>query len=86
MSKGTFGLALSGGGSRAAAFHRGTLMGLADVGLLSEVAVVSTVSGGSIFGAAWMASQSRGETLDAFLASMRAELASAVTEAYPSWG
>ena len=75
MSKGTFGLALSGGGSRAAAFHRGMLMGLADAGLLSEVAVVSTVSGGSIFGAAWMASQARGETLDAFLASMRAELA-----------
>lgn len=50
-------------------------MGLADVGLLPEVAVVSTVSGGSVFGAAWMASQSRKETLDDFLAAMRDELA-----------
>ncbi|MGA9751589.1 MAG: patatin-like phospholipase family protein [Acidobacteriota bacterium] len=71
----SFGLALSGGGSRAAAFHRGTLLGLSETGLLDAVEVVSTVSGGSVFGAAWMASRARGEALETFLAEMRAELA-----------
>lgn len=42
------GLALSGGGSRAVAFHLGTLRALEDLGLLDEVAVVSGVSGGSV--------------------------------------
>jgi hypothetical protein len=35
------GIALSGGGSRAAAFHRGTLRGLEDVALLASLDVVS---------------------------------------------
>ena len=42
------GLALSGGGSRAVAFHLGTLRALEDLGLLDEVSVVSGVSGGSV--------------------------------------
>jgi hypothetical protein len=44
-------LALSGGGFRASLFHLGVLKRLAEVNLLSRVEVVSTVSGGSIFGA-----------------------------------
>ena len=42
------GLALSGGGSRAVAFHLGTLRALEDLNLLNEVDVISGVSGGSV--------------------------------------
>lgn len=42
------GLALSGGGVRAAGFHLGVLQRLAVAGRLEEVEVISTVSGGSI--------------------------------------
>jgi NTE family protein len=45
------GLALSGGGSRAAAFHLGCLRALDDLGLLDRIQVISTISGGSIIGA-----------------------------------
>ena len=44
----TIGLALSGGGSRAVAFHLGTLHALEDLNLLNEVDVISGVSGGSV--------------------------------------
>ncbi len=47
----TLGLALSGGGFRAAFFHVGVLARLAERDLLRRVAVISTVSGGSIIGA-----------------------------------
>ena len=45
------GLALSGGGFRASFFHLGVLARLADTGVLSQVEVISTVSGGSVIGA-----------------------------------
>ena len=45
------GLALSGGGFRAAFFHIGVLARLAETGILRRVEVLSTVSGGSIVGA-----------------------------------
>ena len=45
------GLALSGGGHRAAFFHIGVLAKLAEHGLLRRIEVISTVSGGSIVGA-----------------------------------
>jgi NTE family protein len=45
------GLALSGGGSRAIAFHLDCLRALNELGLLNRVAVLSTVSGGSVIGA-----------------------------------
>lgn len=45
------GLALSGGGSRAMAFHLGCLRALNDLGVLDKVNVVSTISGGSVIGA-----------------------------------
>lgn len=44
----SIGLTLSGGGSRAVAFHLGTLRALEDLELLAEVNVISGVSGGSI--------------------------------------
>jgi NTE family protein len=46
------GLALSGGGIRAAVFHLGVLRRLAFERLLESVSVVSTVSGGSLVAAA----------------------------------
>lgn len=42
------GLALSGGGYRAAAYHIGTLRALHKLGVLGKVDVISSVSGGSI--------------------------------------
>jgi predicted acylesterase/phospholipase RssA len=45
------GLALSGGGFRAAFFHVGVLARLAELRLLARVDIISTVSGGSIVGA-----------------------------------
>lgn len=45
------GLCLSGGGSRAALFHLGVLRRLNEVGALSQVDTISTVSGGSILAA-----------------------------------
>src|SRR6202047_4763451 len=45
------GLALSGGGSRAIAFHLGCLRALNQLGLLDRVVILSTVSGGSVLGA-----------------------------------
>lgn len=46
-------LALSGGGARAMAFHLGCMRALHDRSLLERVAVLSTVSGGSVIGACW---------------------------------
>ena len=45
------GIALSGGGFRAIAFHLGCLRALNDLNLLSRVQVISSVSGGSIIAA-----------------------------------
>jgi len=49
------GLALSGGGSRAIAFHLGCLRALHELRILSKVKVLSTVSGGSVIGALYAA-------------------------------
>jgi NTE family protein len=45
------GLALSGGGSRAMAFHLGCLRALDQLSVLRKVGVLSTISGGSVIGA-----------------------------------
>ena len=45
------GLALSGGGSRAIAFHLGCLRALNDRGILDQVGVLSAVSGGAVLAA-----------------------------------
>ena len=47
----TIGLALSGGGSRAIAFHLGCLRALHARGILDEVLTISSVSGGSVLAA-----------------------------------
>src|SRR5690242_15833272 len=41
-------IALSGGGTRAMAFHAGVLRFLAEAGLLGRIAHISSVSGGSL--------------------------------------
>jgi NTE family protein len=51
--KATIGLALSGGGSRAIAFHLGCLRALHDLGLLNRVQVISAVSGGAVITGAY---------------------------------
>lgn len=48
---GMIGLALSGGGSRAMAFHLGCLRALNELSLLDKIGVISTISGGSVIGA-----------------------------------
>ncbi|MCB9808709.1 ThiF family adenylyltransferase [Candidatus Peribacteria bacterium] len=51
------GLALSGGGSRAIAFHLGCLRALHERGILPQLSVVSAVSGGSVIAAMYAYSQ-----------------------------
>jgi NTE family protein len=53
QGKDRIGIALSGGGYRAAGFHLGTLKKLSELGILAKVDVLSTISGGSITGAAY---------------------------------
>src|SRR5260370_19801791 len=48
------GLALSGGGFRASAFHLGRLSALDELGLLPQISNLSTVSGGTIAGVSWL--------------------------------
>ncbi|MGD8910498.1 MAG: patatin-like phospholipase family protein [Chromatiales bacterium] len=61
-----YGLALSGGGLRAAAFHCGALRALQDINHVDEINALSAVSGGSLFGAAWMAAQEDGTSQKTF--------------------
>lgn len=51
MTAGNVALALSGGGSRAIAFHLGCLRALHKNGILQNVAAISSVSGGSVLAA-----------------------------------
>ena len=48
------GLALSGGGYRAAAYHLGTLRALYKLGVLDKIDTISSVSGGSIVSAYYL--------------------------------
>lgn len=48
------GLALSGGGYRAAAFHLGVFKKLKELDILGKIDVISTISGGSIIGAHYL--------------------------------
>ncbi len=59
------GLALSGGGSRAIAFHLGCLRALNDRGILEQIKVISGVSGGSVIGALYAYSDGTFEEFDA---------------------
>ncbi|MBZ4416545.1 patatin-like phospholipase family protein [Myxococcus sp. RHSTA-1-4] len=71
---GPLALSLSGGGYRAAAFHLGTLRFLDGVGLLPDVVGLSTVSGGTLTGLAWVVSQLDGKTFPEFYESYSAYL------------
>jgi predicted acylesterase/phospholipase RssA len=57
---GAIALSLSGGGYRAAAFHLGSLWYLDRVGILKDVSILSTVSGGTILGAKYAIAAKRG--------------------------
>ncbi len=64
MSRGRIGLALSGGGSRAIAFHLGCMRSLNKHNLLKDIKVISTVSGGSVIGAMYAYSNDSFEEFD----------------------
>src|SRR2546422_5378907 len=65
------GLALSGGGSRAIAFHLGCLRALNDLGILQKTRVMSIVSGGSVIGALYAYGQYTSfEAFDAHVVSL----------------
>lgn len=66
----TIGLALSGGGSRAIAFHLGCLRALHELGILPKVKVISTVSGGSVIGALYAAADGSFPEFEAKVRSM----------------
>ncbi|HEV3051169.1 MAG TPA: patatin-like phospholipase family protein, partial [Longimicrobium sp.] len=66
---GNLALSLSGGGYRAAAFHLGSLSLMSRVGLLPSVVGLSTVSGGTICGMAWVVSLIEGKSFDDFYKS-----------------
>ena len=72
MSEPKIALALSGGGARAMAFHLGCLRALHDLGILERVRILSTVSGGSVIGAFYAASD---DPFPTFEAGIRAVLA-----------
>lgn len=63
------GLALSGGGSRAIAFHLGCLRALNDLGVLDKINVLSTISGGSVIGAYY--AYTPGKSFDEFESDIR---------------
>jgi len=63
---GPIALCLSGGGYRAAAFHLGTLSYLERVGLLKDVSILSTVSGGTIVGMKYALSTQEGISFNDF--------------------
>jgi len=64
-SSNKIGLALSGGGSRAIAFHLGCLRALHDRGVINQIKVISSVSGGSVIGALYTYSDSDFEKFEA---------------------
>lgn len=75
------GLALSGGGTRAAVFHMGVLLRLADEGLLESVSQLSTVSGGSLAIAAMLgANDNRWPTSTEFRARLYAAVRNVLTQ------
>lgn len=66
------GLALSGGGYRAAAYHIGTLRALHKLNILDKIDVISSVSGGSITAAYYALNKGKG--FEAFESSFREKL------------
>ena len=60
------GLSLSGGGYRASGFHLGLLTYLHKIGLLPQVTMISTVSGGTFTGAKYALSLVEGQDFKQF--------------------
>ncbi len=85
------GLALSGGGFRASIFHLGVIRRLEELGIMKDVDVISTVSGGSIIGAYYVCemqdrlrkcrSSQRPETIDALRLEIFEKIAEKFSEA-----
>lgn len=73
---GNIALGLSGGGYRATAFHLGTLDFLEYVGILRDVSMISTVSGGTFTGARYALSQADGKSFKEFFEGFYRELVS----------
>jgi predicted acylesterase/phospholipase RssA len=71
---GSIGLAMSGGGFRASAFHLGALDYLEHLGRLSSVRVLSTVSGGTFTGARFTLSLVRRQKFEDFFRIFYGEL------------
>lgn len=67
------GLALSGGGSRAIAFHLGCMRALHDRGILDQTKVISAVSGGSLIAGMYAYQQSTFEEFDASVVDLLRE-------------
>jgi hypothetical protein len=65
---GAIALTLSGGGTRAAGFHLGVLDGLHRVGLLEDVRIVSSASGGSFVNATYALALKQGKPFAQYLA------------------
>ena len=61
------GLALSGGGYRAAAYHIGTFRALHKMGILDKVDIISSISGGSIIAAYYALHKDDFQDFDAFV-------------------
>ncbi len=59
LTRPRIGLALSGGGFRASIFHLGVIRRLEELGIMQDVNVISTVSGGSIIGAYYVVEMER---------------------------
>jgi NTE family protein len=73
VSEPKIGVALSGGGARAMAFHLGCLRALHQLGILDRVQILSTVSGGSVIGGLYAAYDD--DSFSAFEVRVRAALA-----------
>lgn len=73
---GSIALGLSGGGYRATAFHLGTLDFLEYVGILRDVSMISTVSGGTFTGARYALSQADGKSFKEFFEGFYGDMVS----------
>ncbi len=61
----TIALSMSGGGFRASAYALGTLQGLHQLGILDNVQILSTISGGTITGAYYALRRKKGDGFEA---------------------
>jgi|GEM_PF-5127030 len=77
LQLGKISIGMSGGGTRAAGFHLGMLSYLHRRGLLENVIITTSASGGSIVNTTHAVSQARGQTFDEYYAWLYRKLRSA---------